>query len=224
MRLISANRINKQASIYPLLATARISSLAHYPQMSESGLVERIKIVMRDRKVTQAELAKVAGMPSQSAMSNVLKGIRRLTLKEAAEIKTYLGLEETPSVQWVPLIGLAYAGNWNEAIQMSGGSIAIPMGKAGREAFAVEIRGDSMDKLLPEGGWAVVDPAQINLFTGRVYLIQNGDDDVTIKRYASDPARLEPVSNNDMHKPIMLTGLHYRVIGRVVAYGNDEGL
>jgi len=223
-RIISVNRINASPSIYPMLDEAFISHMRQYPPMSEDELVETIREQARRQKVSQTELARVAGMPSQSAMSNVFKGKRRLTIQEADVLKRFLNIEDTPSVQWVPLIGLASAGNWNEAVLMSSGEVSIPLRKAGKRAFAVEIVGDSMNKLLPEGGWAVIDPDQSDLYSGRVYLVQNGDDDVTIKRYASDPARLEPVSDNEMHKPISLTGLPYRVIGRVVAYGNDDGL
>lgn len=207
-----------------MLDDARIFDMRHYPPMTEDQLVEAIRTEARRQKVSQAELARVAGMPSQSAMSNVFKGKRRLTIQEADTIMRFLNIEDTPSVQWVPVIGLASAGNWNEAVLMASGEVSIPLRKAGKRAFAVEIVGDSMNKLLPEGGWAVVDPDQTDLYSGRVYLVQNGDDDVTIKRYASDPARLEPVSTNELHKPIALTGLPYRVIGRVVAYGNDDGL
>lgn len=192
--------------------------------MTEDELAEAIRAAAKAQGVTQTQLARVAGMPSQSAISNVFKGLRRLTLAEADTLKRFLNIEDTPSVQWVPLIGLASAGNWNEAVLMSAGEVSIPLRKAGKRAFAVEIKGDSMDKLLPEGGWAVVDPDQANLYSGRVYLVENDDSDVTIKRYMSDPARLEPVSNNEMHQPIYLSGYPYRVIGRIVAYGNDEGL
>jgi|GEM_PF-2459030 len=209
---------------YPMLGEEVSSHMRHYPPMSEDELIKAIQAAAARQKVSQTTMARVAGMPSQSAMSNVFKGKRRLTIPEADRLKSLLNIEDTPSVQWVPLIGLASAGNWNEAVLMASGEVSIPLRKAGKRAFAVEIKGDSMDKLLPEGGWAVIDPDQNDLYSGRVYLVQNGDDEVTIKRYASDPARLEPVSHNELHKPIPLSGYPYRVIGRVVAYGNDEGL
>jgi repressor LexA len=96
--------------------------------------------------------------------------------------------------------------------------------KAGRNAFAVEIDGDSMDLILPEGGWAVIDPDQRSFFDGRVYLVMNGEAEATLKRYRGNPARLEPVSSNDSHGDFVLSGEPITIIGRVVAYGNDEGL
>lgn len=57
-----------------------------------------------------------------------------------------------------------------------------------------------------------------------VYLVMNGDGEATIKRYREGPARFEPDSNNPEHKTVHLGGHHITVIGRVVAYGGDQGL
>jgi SOS-response transcriptional repressor LexA len=192
--------------------------------MSANDLIEQIKAAAKDQRVNQKALADVAGMPSQSAISNVFKGKRKLTIEEATKLKAYLGIAEGPKVDWVPVIGLAAAGNWNEAVLMPARSHPIPSGVAGHRAFAVEVRGDSMDLLLPEGGWAVIDPDQRRLFSGKVYLIQNDDHDATIKRYRSDPARFEPVSRNHLHEAFEVGDIPYTVIGRVVSYGNTAGL
>ncbi len=192
--------------------------------MTYDELVERIKAEAKARGETQKGLATVAGLPSQSAVSNVFKGLRRLSIEEANRLKDYLGIEDEPQVQWVPVIGLASAGAWQEAILTPVRTFPVPRGTAGKRSFGVEIKGDSMDRLLPEGGWAVVDPDQRTLFAGRVYLIQNDDHEATVKRYCGDPARFEPVSNNPDHEPFTLDGKPYTVIGRIVSYGNTAGL
>ena len=174
--------------------------------------------------LSQTALARLLGLPSQSAVSNILKGKRKVSVAEAAEIRRHLEMVEGPPVQLVPIIGLASAGAWNEAVQMPQGLHPIPRGLAGPRAFAVTIRGDSMDKLLPEGGWAVIDPDQRSLFVGRVFLIQNEDGETTVKRYCGDPARFEPVSNNPGHRELDLAEVAYTVIGRVISYGNTAGL
>lgn len=145
-----------------------------------------------------------------------------------------LGMDDQPAIgpapikgheiRWVPLIGRAPAGDWREAIELPIGEVAVSAKKAGRNAFAVEIDGDSMNMILPEGGWAVVDPDQRHFFDGRVYLVMNGEHEATLKRYRGDPARLVPVSTNPDHKEIHLTGEAIHIVGRVVAYGNDQGL
>jgi SOS-response transcriptional repressor LexA len=187
-------------------------------------LAAQIKAKLAETSMSQTTLARLAGLPSQSAVSNIIKGIRKVSVAEADTLRSILHLPSGPPVREVPLIGLASAGAWQQAIVMPSGSRFIPQRLAGARAFAVEVRGDSMDKLLPEGGWAVIDPDQTSLYVGRVYLIANGDEETTIKRYCGDPARFEPVSNNPEHRPFALANEPFRVIGRVVSYGNDGGL
>lgn len=125
----------------------------------------------------------------------------------------------------VPVLGLAPAGNWGEAIQTPEYTMKMAKPSAGRKIdFAVEIYGDSMDKLLPEGGWAAIDTSQRTLFDGRVYLVGNAEGDVTVKRYRENPARFEPVSHNSEHQVLFAGEQRITVIGRVVSYGNDQGL
>ena len=221
---ISDYQIIGKPSIYPFLGSAFISQARHYTKMPKQDLVERIQAAAAAQKVTQKVLAEVAGLPSQSAMSNVFKRIRKLQLEEADRLSRFLGIEPEPEVSWIPVIGLASAGSWNDAVQMPVREYPIPRRLAGPRAFGVVIKGDSMDLLLPEGGWAVIDPDQTDLYAGKVYLIQNGEHEVTVKRFAGDPARFEPVSRNPEHQPLFLAGLPYQVIGRVVSYGNIEGL
>lgn len=192
--------------------------------MAEDQEIALIREAAARQKVSQTQLAKVAGLPSQSAMSNIYLGKRELKRHEAAKLFDFLGIERQPDFQSVPLIGLASAGAWNEAVTTPARMMPIPRGIAGKDAFAVEIKGDSMNQLLPEGGWAVVDPDQRHLYYGRVYLIENDDRETTVKRYCGDPARFEPVSDNELHKPLILADTPYRVIGRIVSYGNTAGL
>jgi len=209
---------------YPLLADARIQDARLYSVMTYDEMIQRIAEAAKAQKVTQTGLAKIAGLPSQSAMSNVFKGTRKLTITEANTLQDFLGIEVEPEVQWVPVIGLASAGAWQEAIHTPLRTFPVPKGTGGKRSFGVVIKGDSMNLLLPEGGWAVVDPDQRTLFAGRVYLIQNEEHEATVKRYCGDPARFEPVSNNPDHEPFTLDGLPYTVIGRIVSYGNTAGL
>lgn len=163
------------------------------------------------------------GIPSQRLTS--------LVSAYEAPLEQLLGDGEAPAtveveghpVRVVPLVGRAPAGNWREAIEVPIGHVSVRADKAGRNSFAVEIDGDSMNMILPEGGWAVVDPDQRSFYHRRVYLVMNGDGEATLKRYLDNPARLVPVSTNDTHGEIML-GDPITIIGRVISYGNDEGL
>jgi SOS-response transcriptional repressor LexA len=180
-----------------------------------------VRARMKELGITQQRLAADMDLP-QSAISNLLKGPHKRQVKahEASFIYRRLGLERSASIQVVPIIGLASAGRWQEAILASGGVLPMPRGVASERAFAVEIKGDSMDKIIPEGGYAVVDPDQTNLYNDKVYLIENGEHEAQVKLYRSNPARFEPASHNEMHRTVMMGGEEIvRVIGRVVWQG-----
>ncbi|MGJ3625990.1 S24 family peptidase [Sphingomonas sp. MMS24-JH45] len=123
----------------------------------------------------------------------------------------------------MPLIGLASAGAWNEAVTTPARHMPIPRGIAGKDAFAVEIKGDSMNQLLPEGGWAVVDPDQRHLYHGRVYLIEMK----IAKRRSSATAATRPVSNRYQTTSYTSRSSRRQAISSdraIVSYGNTAGL
>lgn len=189
-------------------------------KLNQEAIAERMGVSVA--QVSRWETGK-DGIPSQRLTS--LAGayeasIGELLDEEAGGIALPF---RTFDVVYVPLVGRAPAGNWREAIHCPIGQVAVKASVAGKNSFAVEVDGDSMNMILPEGGWAVVDPGQRHFFDGKVYLVMNGDHEATMKRYKSNPARLVPVSTNDLHGDIML-GDPITIIGRIVAYGNDEGL
>lgn len=174
---------------------------------------------MKERKVSQTALAAVAGLPSQSAMSNILKGLRRVTAQEAAAIYSYLGIEAQPTFRVVPVIGITSAGRWREAVEVPVGHMPIPLKIAGERAFGLEVQGDSMDLLIDDGGWILIDPDQKELRPGSCYLISNDDGEATVKMYQRMPARFEPCSRNDEHKSFLVSETDFTVIGKVVWKG-----
>lgn len=177
---------------------------------------DRIAEAMREQRVTQTAMAKIMGLPSQSAFSNIMKGKRRVTAEEAQMAYEFLGIARNSSVQFVPIIGITNAGNWREAIHVPLGELPVPRGKASEEAFALEVSGDSMDKIIKDGGFVVVDPRQKELWDGKCYLIQNGQHEATIKCYFRSPPRFEPVSTNPIHKGWLVSERDFVVLGRVV--------
>lgn len=174
---------------------------------------------MRERNVTQTAMAKVMRLPSQSAFSNIMLGKRRVTAQEAKWAYDFLGLQRQPMIQLVPVIGIGNAGQWREAIQMPLGTVPVPPGKASEEAFALEISGDSMNLLVEEGGYVVVDPRQKELRDGKVYLIENRGGEATVKAYRRSPARFEPMSTNPEHSGWLVSEHEFAVVGRIVWKG-----
>lgn len=175
-----------------------------------------VREIMRARKVTQTAIARIMKLPSQSAFSNILKGKRRVTAEEARLAYDFLGIQREPSIQWLPVIGITNAGHWREAILMPLGSLPVSAGSVSDDAFAVEVSGDSMDRLIPNGGHIIVDPRQKELRDGKVYLIQNAEGETTVKAYRRSPARFEPMSNNGTHKGWLVSERDFVVLGRVV--------
>lgn len=171
---------------------------------------------MRERKVTQTAMAKVMGLPSQSAFSNIMLGKRKVTAQEAKHAYDFLGIKRDPTIQWVPVIGITSAGNWREAIQMPSGNLPVRPGSVSEESFAVEISGDSLDLLIQDGGHIVVDPRQKELRDGKVYLIQNSEGEATAKVYRRNPPSFEPMSSNPDHKGFLVSDCDFIVLGRVV--------
>lgn len=180
-----------------------------------------VAAAMKARKATQTDMAKVMGLPSQSAFSNIMKEKRRVTADEAKKAYQFLGIEIPATIRMIPVIGMTNAGNWREAINMPLGEIAVPVGASGAEAFALELLGDSMNLIIEEGAHIVVDPRQKELRDGKCYLIQNSNGEATVKEYRAKPPRFEPRSTNPEHKGWSVSDHDFAVLGRVVMKISD---
>lgn len=181
-----------------------------------------VRRTLKERKISLDTFAKDVGLPHRSAAAKIFSGERRVQLVEATRIYDYLKLVpvEHDEVRVVPIIGLTGAGNWREAIDMPLGRMMVPASVAGSRSFAVEVVGDSMDKLIEDGGWIVVDPDDKVLSPGKSYLLQNGDHEVTVKQYQKAPARFEPCSTNPEHKSFLASDCDPIILGRVVWKGS----
>jgi repressor LexA len=167
--------------------------------------------------------AKIGEDATGATISRLESGRMHLTLDwmvriaEALEVTPYdLIPAGADPVRFVPVIGQISAGNWREAIAEPIGMVPIPSEAAGPKAFALKPLGDSMNLVVSEEGYAVVDPDQRELIARKVYAFRNEHGETTIKRYAESPPRLEPCSSNDEHKPMLLGAEGLVVIGRVV--------
>lgn len=194
----------------------------------EEILAEMIR-QLDEKRVSGRGLADLLGI-APARITEMKKGTRRIQQDEMAVLAEFFGLGKPAdeasfgNVIWVPVIGLAAAGAWKDAIEVP--AFAIPRVKIPNtnQAFAVLVDGDSMNQILPERSYAVVDPDQKRLTNKKVYLIQNGGGETTIKRFREGPARFEPVSTNPEHNVIHMGEHEITVIGRIVAVTSDEGL
>lgn len=169
-------------------------------------------------------------MRAETSFSTIAKletGRMGLTLDYMIEISSVLGVKPTDLISdpgktytEYPLIGAVAAGQWREAIQVAEEFIALPNGTGGPNSFALTVEGDSMDKIVGNGGFVLVDPDSRDLSPGLVYIISNGDNETTFKKYVAPPPRLEPCSNNPKHVAIPIGREPFIVIGRVVFAGS----
>lgn len=208
-------------ALYPIFSKAPPIPLWHDSAMGADATLFDAGLVLEEMKrqgFRQSDLAKVTSL-NLSAISNIFKGKRQVKVQEAQIIYRFLGLPvaaPASDIQWVPKIGLASAGRWREAIRDYKASYPIPRGTVGPDAFAVEIEGDSMDLVLPNGGTIIVDPDQRQLYDRKIYLLRNEEGEVTVKQYRSDPARFEPVSSNPVHTTLPIGQDQFFIVGRAV--------
>jgi SOS-response transcriptional repressor LexA len=71
----------------------------------------------------------------------------------------------------------------------------------GRGDFiALTVRGDSMDRISPDGSTIVINKADRTLVSGKPYVFCVRGE-VTFKLWRPEPARLAPYSTNPIHEP-----------------------
>jgi len=187
------------------------------------AIPSRVRALRMEKGWSLAELAERAGTTASQIMK-LEKSQRRLDLAwierlaAAFEISGGELLGNAPQYPvhpfMIPLIGDIAAGNWMEAVQQNPEMIFSPVDDLSDKAFALRTKGDSMDKIIPDGGYVVIDPTDAELREGKVYAVMNSDGETTIKRFRSDPARLEPCSNNPEHQPISLGREQFVVLGQ----------
>lgn len=68
--------------------------------------------------------------------------------------------------------------------------------------IALEVRGDSMDRISPPGSIICVDRKDTELVPNACYVLVNGAGETTYKRFRTNPMRFEPVSTNPAHEPL----------------------
>ena len=176
------------------------------------------------RGLTMRDLGEAMGVHF-TTIAKIERSERRLTADWARRFADALGVrphevtgepahQGPASTNWIPVIGMVAAGNWQEAVQHPLDRVAAPL--SGPSVFALRVDGESMNKVVPDGALVMVDPEQLELHDGQYYVIMNEDGEATFKQYRSSPARLEPSSTMDDFKPMLLGQTQFTVVGKVV--------
>lgn len=190
-------------------------------------LAENLKRIREAKGLSQVRLADKAKV-SQQLISRLESG-RDQTTKKLPQLANALGVLVTdldpayiveaapvevtlvPRLSWIsagalkPHVTVEDLGDWpSEAIA------DLPQG----DWIALEVEGDSMDRISPPGSLILVNRRDRRLVANACYVIANEDGEATYKRYRPNPDRFEPVSVNPAHEPIYPDN-EPLVIGRV---------
>ncbi|MGV3511064.1 MAG: LexA family protein [Novosphingobium sp.] len=183
----------------------------------------RIKELRRAQGLTQQEVA--IGLSGNTTKGTVAKlETRKMALSAdyIIDMARLFGVSPgellTPRSDGLalPLIRLAEAGNWAEAMQNAVEHFVVPSTINGSHLFALRVEGDYLNQIVPRGGIVVIDPNSLDLEEGGIYLITGGKRETTIKRFVSTPPKLEACSNDPTCMPVVIGREPFVTIGRAV--------
>lgn len=131
----------------------------------------------------------------------------------------------------MPVVGRIAAGTPREAIYQAGETHETPddLWQAHPDGFWLEVSGNSMNRLFPEGTLVLVDPDE-EVRNGDVGVVFVNGDDATLKRvyYDGETVRLHPESHDPEYQDRVIDrddpdAPEVRVLGRAVAYASPDG-
>lgn len=198
---------------------------------------EMIKYYRKKLGLTQEELGNYVGV-QKSAIAKYENGrienLKRTTIEKLSELfgilpSELLGISATSNVMTntTNVIGVIPAGTPLEAIEDIIGEIEYPSRFANKEVFALQIKGDSMNKVLPDGCIGLFEKTS-TLENGEIGAIMVNGDDATVKKFyrLTDSYLLEPLSfNPEQHPLIIKDGTDpVSVIGKLIWYCSKESI
>lgn len=195
----------------------RIRSSQCRAMVTHDEILAELRRWIGSGKVQQKELAAELGI-APARINEMLKGTRKVQQREMPILVRYFGMDEgpDPSVRKIARIGMVPAGELREALAAAPNTIEVPANLP-KGVFALEVDGESMNKIAPLGCDVIVDPSDKKLFSGDLYVVSNEAGEFTFKRFMQDPARLVPLSTDPTHKEIEIGAEPINIIGRVVS-------
>lgn len=209
----------------------------------QTAFARNIKALREDSGLTQVELGKKLETESMTISRWERSEIVRPHPKTVEQLCEYFGVTSgdllsengyyaktrgvstiapRPATGSLPIIGAAHAGDPCPAYEVDGGTLDCPEEYCREGNFFIRINGDSMDRQLVDGTYALIDVhAQVN--SGDIALVKVNGDDATVKRvkFMDGIAVLEPDSSNPNHRRRMIDSSdpespEVRILGKVV--------
>lgn len=193
------------------------------------GIMENLKRVRGEKRMSQVDLAKAARV-SQQLISRLENGVD-LTSKKLPDLARALGVpvealdenygnENATDVVKAPLLSWVSAGSITQpaitVLDLSDAKwvSAVGLEPVNGEWIALKVQGDSMDRISPPDSVIFVNLKDRRLVSNACYVIEDSEGGSSYKRYRPD--KWEPVSTNKKHRPYIVKGDRGpRVIGRV---------
>ena len=212
------------------------------------GFGNNIRALREDRNIKQYELAEMLGMSTPSISYWENKGSKPKSKETIKTLCDFFGVTETDLLGYsdgyyaktrlgsqppriakpvaatasLPVVGAAHAGEPQPAYEVDLGTIPCPEEYARDGNFFIQIAGDSMNNVLTEGTYALID-THGEVQSGDVALVKVNGDDATVKRVRlmDGVVFLEPDSSNPSHKRRVIDAAdpespEVRLLGRVV--------
>lgn len=209
----------------------------------QTAFARNIKALREDSGLTQVELGKKLETESMTISRWERSEIVRPHPKTVEQLCEYFGVTSgdllsengyyaktrgvstiapRPATGSLPIVGAAHAGDPCPAYELDGGTLDCPEEYCREGNFFIRINGDSMDRQLVDGTYALIDVhAQVN--SGDIALVKVNGDDATVKRVKlmDGIAVLEPDSSNPDHRRRMIDSSdpdspEVRILGKVV--------
>lgn len=209
----------------------------------QTAFARNIKALREDSGLTQVELGKKLETESMTISRWERSEIVRPHPKTVEQLCEYFGVTSgdllsengyyaktrgvstiapRPATGSLPIVGAAHAGDPRPAYEVDGGTLDCPEEYCREGNFFIRINGDSMDRQLVDGTYALIDVhAQVN--SGDIALVKVNGDDATVKRvkFMDGIAVLEPDSSNPSHRRRMIDSSdpespEVRILGKVV--------
>lgn len=209
----------------------------------QTAFARNIKALREDSGLTQVELGKKLETESMTISRWERSEIVRPHPKTVEQLCEYFGVSSgdllsengyyaktrgmstiapRPATGSLPIVGAAHAGDPSPAYEVDGGTLDCPEEYCREGNFFIRINGDSMDRQLVDGTYALIDVhAQVN--SGDIALVKVNGDDATVKRvkFMDGIAVLEPDSSNPDHRRRMIDSSdpespEVRILGKVV--------